>query len=59
MNFSKIIFFIIFFNIIVFWALKNITKKPTDENDLTIEQNDFTDYNIIMDDEDDEDDESE
>jgi len=53
-NFSKIIFFIIFFNIIVFWALKNITKKPIDENDLTIEQNDFTDYNIIMDDEDDE-----
>lgn len=54
MNFSKIIFFIIFFNIIVFWTLKNITKKPIDENDLTIEQNDFTDYNIIMDDEDDE-----
>ncbi|MGO2788427.1 MAG: hypothetical protein ACTIBB_02185 [Staphylococcus saprophyticus] len=57
MNFSKIIFFITVLNILVFWVLKNITKKPIDENDLTIEQDDFTNDNIIMDDDDDDDDE--
>lgn len=57
MNFSKIIFFITVLNILVFGVLKNITKKPIDENDLTIEQDDFTNYNIIMDDDDDDDDE--
>ncbi|MBF2779548.1 hypothetical protein P1A29_13375 [Staphylococcus equorum] len=56
MNFSKIIFFITVLNILVFWVLKNITKKPIDENDLTIEQDDFTNDNIIMDDDDDDDD---
>lgn len=56
MNFSKIIFFITVLNILVFWVLKNITKKPIDENDLTIEQDDFTNDNIIMDEEDDDDD---
>lgn len=55
MNFSKIIFFITVLNILVFWVLKNITKKPIDENDLTIEQDDFTNDNIIMDDDDDDD----
>lgn len=43
------IFFITVFNILIFGALKNITKKPIDENDLTIEQNDFTNYNITVD----------
>lgn len=57
MNFSKIIFFITVLNILVFGVLKNITKKPIDENDLTIEHDDFTNYNIIMDDDDDDDDE--
>lgn len=57
MNFSKIIFFITVLNILVFWVLKNITKKPIDENDLTIEQDDFTNDNIIMDEDDDDDDE--
>lgn len=56
MNFSKMIFFITVLNILVFWVLKNITKKPIDENDLTIEQDDFTNDNIIMDDDDDDDD---
>ena len=59
MNFSKIIFFITVLNILVFWILKNITKKPIDENDLTIEQDDFTNDNIIMDDDDDDDDDDE